>query len=435
MFQTIPSNDPFESRTDGYAAEGGSPSNRCRQLLTYGCAYGSSIQLCSVSAVLPILCAKFGSAWAAGLVFPLFSIAMVAGFAASPLVLGRASHLRHLVLVGGCASMGALIACAAFAAEHRVFVDAVFLVVATGMGVVRGICDGTYRELVAAMLPAHRQGALILTECAVSAVIIVFATLLVVPALSGPGDRELTVLSIGAASMFAASAAGVLIGAFPVRSGAVVPRFGDAMRRTSVIVTSQPAFRKYAIAQAIFIPISLSPTFYALHAPTDGGHSNLSAVIVSSAVGLLVGAVLWRVVHRAAGIRGMLIGSTGMAVAAGVVCVAAHLLELWPQTWVHGLVFALTAAGNQALLAASTEWLGTIAKERDRAILIGFTAAIAALLRLVLGAGMYAAAQQTNASWPVMMLLALEVVAVAAALQGTGRRRPASSDRRRASVI
>lgn len=131
----------------------------------------------------------------------------------------------------------------------------------------------------------------------------------------------------------------------------------------------------------------------------------------------------------------MLIGSTGMAVAAGVVCVAAHLLELWPQTWVHGLVFALTAAGNQALLAASTEWLGTIAKERDRAILIGFTAAIAALLRLVLGAGTYAAAQQTNASWPVMMLLALEVVAVAAALQGTGHRRPASSDRRRASVI
>lgn len=131
----------------------------------------------------------------------------------------------------------------------------------------------------------------------------------------------------------------------------------------------------------------------------------------------------------------MLIGSTGMAVAAGVVCVAAHPLELWSQTWVHGLVFALTAASNQALLAASTEWLGTIAKERDRAVLIGFTAALAALLRLVLGAGMYAAAQQTNASWPVMMLLALEVVAVAAALQGTGRRRPASSDRRRASVI
>lgn len=224
MFQTIAEIDPFESQTDGYAAERGSPCNRCRQLLTYGCVYGSSIQLCSVSAVLPILCAKFGSAWAAGLVFPLFSIAMVAGFAASPLVVGRARHLRHLVLVGGCASMGALIACAAFSAEQRVFVDAVFLVVATGMGVVRGICDGTYRELVAAMSPAHRQGALILTECAVSAVIIVLATLLVVPALSGPGDRELTVLSIGAVSMFAASAAGMLIGALPVRSGAVVPR-------------------------------------------------------------------------------------------------------------------------------------------------------------------------------------------------------------------
>lgn len=393
------------------------------RLLTQGTLYGSALQLSNVSAVLPILCVKWGSLWVAALLYPAFSVGIIAGFAASPLVLGRSRHRKHLVFAGGCMSMATLIGGTALAAWGGWGINAVFFIVSAALGIAKGICDGAHRELVSAKLPVRRRSGMILTEYAIGAVVIGVATLVVLPVLCGRGarDGDVTVLWFGAAGMVAAAAAALLVGPVHAHASAVIPRLGDTVRRGVVVMKSQRWFRWYALTQLLFVPITLGATFYALHMPVHSadGRGSLPLVVVCASLGLLIGSYLWRAVHRVAGVRGMLIGGALMAVCSAGICVLAHAVGWWSQgwVWVHGLLFLLAAAADQAVYAASIEWIGMFADEYDRPILVGFTAAAAALAASLVGVLVGVIAPHTYAVWPALVLLALNVFAVVAALR------------------
>ncbi len=397
--------------------------SRYGRLLTQGVLYSCALQLSNVSAVLPILCVKWGSLWVAALLYPAFGVGIVAGFAASSVLLGWSRHLKHVVFAGGCVSMGALIACAALAVRNGLLVDAVFLFASLGLGMAKGICDGAHRELVSALLPLERRSPMILTEYAVSAAVIAAATLMVIPALSGLGDVDVTVLWLGAAVMVAAATAALFVGPVHAHAGAAIPRLVDTVRRGLCVAKSQPWFRRYAVTQLLFVPITLGATFYALHIPagSPGAGGSLPTVVVSASAGLLLGSYLWRAVHRAAGMRGMLVGASLMACGAAVVCVLAHEAGLWSQVWVHGLIFLLAAAADQAVYAAGIEWIGTFAEEYDRPVLVGFSMAAVSLAASLAGVLLGAIAPHTDAVWPVLILLVLNGIAVAAAARSTGR--------------
>ena len=81
--------------------------------------------------------------------------------------------------------MAVLISGAAISADRAWFINVVFLVTAAGVGLAKGVSDGAYAELIAAKLPHRRRSQLVLGEGAGSAVIVVAATLLVLPALKG----------------------------------------------------------------------------------------------------------------------------------------------------------------------------------------------------------------------------------------------------------
>ncbi|OSC39286.1 hypothetical protein [Mycobacterium decipiens] len=238
------------------------------------------------------------------------------------------------------------------------------------LGGAKGISDGAHRELVSAKLPLRRRSPMILTEYAVSAVIIVAATFLVIPALSARAveDGDAPVLWLGAAGMIAAAAATLFVGPVSAHTTAAIPRLGDIVRRGVRVLGSDRRFRRYASTQLLFVPITLGATFYALHVPTGSADrtDSVPAVVVCTTTGLLIGSILWRFVHRRAGVRGMLVGSALMALSAAGICVLAHATGLWLQPWVQGLMFLLAAAADQAVYAASIEWIGELAGEHDR---------------------------------------------------------------------
>jgi hypothetical protein len=107
--------------------------------------------------------------------------------------------------------------------------------------------------------------------------------------------------------------------------------------------------------------------------------------------------------------------------AAAIVCLANEVIPDREQLWVHGVVFFLATLANAAIGAATVSWISAFATEDRRAMLISLAAALAAVVSAVLGAVLGTIAQATVAPWPVVIVLALAVLATTVAIRAPDR--------------
>ena len=336
-------------------------ASRYHVLLAFGASYSVGAQLASVSVVLPCLLAQKGIFWAAGLLYPTFSIGFIAGNALSPLVVERSRRHQNVVIATAAATIAVLTSCIAVADLHDVLVAPVFLLASSVIGCAMGMANNAYAEIISRMLDRRRRNHLLLNQEAVGAVLTVAATLLILPLVSGrdPVETRIDVLWLGAAAMAAACAAATIVG--PTTSGALRPpkRFVDDYREGITVVRTRSWYRLFLATQIAFVPISLSMTFFSLraamaHADKAG---SLHVLVISSAAGLLAGAFLWRRVFSRRGVRGMLVMSGTISSAAALVCLANEVIPDREQLWVHSVVFFLATLANAAIGAATVSWI------------------------------------------------------------------------------
>ena len=400
-------------------------ASRYHVLLAFGASYSVGAQLASVSVVLPFLLAQKGIFWAAGLLYPTFSIGFIAGNALSPLVVERSRRHQNVVIATAAATIAVLTSCIAAADLRDVLVAPVFLLASLVIGCAMGMANNAYAEIISRMLDRRRRNHLLLNQEAVGAVLTVAATLLILPLVSGrdPVEARIDVLWLGAAAMAAACVAATIVG--PTTSGALRPpkRFVDDYREGVTVVRTRSWYRLFLATQIVFVPISLSMTFFSLraamaHADKAG---SLHVLVISSAAGLLAGSFLWRRVFSRCGVRGMLVMSGTISSAAALVCLANEVIPDREQLWVHSVVFFLATLANAAIGAATVSWISAFATEDRRAMLISFAAALAAVVSAVLGAVLGTIAQATVAPWPVMIVLALAVLATTVAIRAPDR--------------
>jgi MFS family permease len=194
---------------------------RYHVLLAFGASYSVGAQMASVSVVLPFLLAQRGIFWAAGLLYPTFSIGFIAGNALSPLVVERSRRRQNAVIATAAATIAALTACVAVAGLRDAFVAPVFLLASLLIGCAMGMANNAYAEIISRMLDRPRRNQLLLNQEAVGAVLTVAATLLILPLVSGrdPAAGRIDVLWLGAAAMVAACVAATIVG--PTTSGAL----------------------------------------------------------------------------------------------------------------------------------------------------------------------------------------------------------------------
>jgi hypothetical protein len=288
-----------------------------------------------------------------------------------------------------------------------------------------GMANNAYAEIISRMLDRPRRNQLLLNQEAVGAVLTVAATLLILPLVSGrdPAAGRIDVLWLGAAAMVAACVAATIVG--PTTSGALRPptRLVDDYREGITVVRTRSWYRLFLATQIVFVPISLSMTFFSLraamaHADKAG---SLHVLVISSAAGLLTGAFLWRRVFSRRGVRGMLVMSGTISSAAALVCLANEVIPDRELLWVHSVVFFLATLANAAIGAATVSWISAFAAEDRRAVLISFAAALAAVVSTVLGAVLGTIAQASVAAWPVVIVLVLAVVATTVAVRAPDR--------------
>ena len=395
------------------------PGRAYRTLLTQGTLYTTGTQLANVSVVLPFICAQQGYFWAAGLLYPAYSIGIVIGNSLSPYVLQRARHLKHLVIATTTGLMATLVAISAFSAWTRLFIAGIFLSVSLATGVVAGISKVAYSEVVSSKLEDHRRSDLVLTQGAIGAIGAIATTLMLLPFLAerDPDHSRLDVLWLGASGLVAAAIAALFIG--PVEASADQRvTFADTYRDGMRAAKSESWFRRYALIQLVFVPVSLGTSFYSIHASVNHSDTagSLHVLVISSSVGMVVGSLFWRFVSRTLGVRGMLINSALLGTAAAAICVVMEYRDDLNHIWIYGIVFILATMANQAIFSAGLAWVGAFAADHNRATLIGFGSLLIAVESSILGAALGAVAQNAAVVGPILTLLVLNVGAGVAAV-------------------
>ncbi|BBZ73749.1 MFS transporter [Mycobacterium paraseoulense] len=391
-------------------------TNAFGRLLSQGTLYTTGMQLSNCAVVLPIICTHQGISWAAGLIFPAYGMGAITGNSISPAVLQRSGRMRHLLLAGIGATAAAMVLLDALIPWTGRLTAAVFLLTCVVSGVAVGIGCVAYPDMVSNKLSASRRGELLLVQGAIGSVLATGVTLLVVPMLAHGNEmayrRDL--LWLGAAGLIASAVAALFVG--PMRSASIATRMSvrDTYRQGFAVARSQPWFRRYVLTYLLFAPVNLGTFFYTLRAAHH--HGSLHVLIVLSSIGLVVGSTLWRKVFRLFGVRGMLLGSALLSVAAVVMCLAAESSGQWSHAWAYGTAFFLATVGAQAIFPSAVSWISVLAAEQHRGTLIGFASTLFNVASAVLGAALGAIAQIHTTVWPDVILLILTIAAALAAL-------------------
>ncbi|WP_099022492.1 MFS transporter [Mycolicibacterium palauense] len=411
----------------GNAADTSAERGRYRVFLSQGTLYITGLQLANVSVVLPFIAAQFDLLWVAGLVYAAYSVGVVVGNSLSPYVLRRSHANLHAVIAGSTGAMAVFVALSGISARTGLLVAAVFLAASLAAGLVSGLSKVAFSEVISSKLSEDRRRDLVLVQGALGAIMTVGITLLLVPYLAqrDPRNSQLDLLWLGAGCLAAAALLAVFIG--PVTGVGRRQRvtFADTYREGLAAARSQRWFRYYAAIMVLFVPVSLGTPFYSVHASVN--HSNtagcLHVLIISSSVGLVLGAVFWRWVSRRAGVRAMFVLSGLLGAAAALICVVIEVRQEWNHVWVYSIVFVLATVANQAIFSAGLIWVGAHAADRHRATLLGFGALLIAAVSSLVGAALGALAQRAAIIEPLAALLALNLIAAGAAVALSPSRR------------
>lgn len=396
------------------------PANAYRTLLAQGTLHVTGAQLANVSVVLPFICAASGYVWAAGMLFPAFTVGNVIGNSLSPYLLLRAHRLKHLVIAVSTAAMALLVALAAWSAWTRVFIAATFLAVALAIGTASGISRVAFTEVVSSKLEGQRRSDLVLAQGALGAIGAIATTLLLLPLLTHPDPvhSRLDVLWLGASGLLAAAVAALFVGPVAV-SSTTQATLSQTYRTGFRAATSESWFRRYTFIQLLFVPVSLGTSFYSIHATVNHSESagGLHVLVVSSSIGMVLGAFLWRFVSRHLGVRGLFVNSALLGTAAAAVSLATEYRNDMSHNWISGCVFVLAAMASQATFTAGIAWVSSFAAEADRPTFLSCGSLVAAVASSVLGAILVSVAQDAAVVRPLIALLILNAAAGLAAFR------------------
>jgi MFS family permease len=395
-------------------------------LLTQGTFYTTGLQLSNVSVVLPFIAAEQGIFWAAGLLYPAYSLGAILGNSMSPFILERSRHHKHLVVSAASLTMAALILCNAIVAMTGVGIAGMFLATSLAIGIANGLSKIAFSDVLSNKLIERRRGDLLLTQGATGALVTIAFTLMLLPLVDrrDPFTCHVDLLWLGALVLAAAALMAVFIGPIHSRSARPPRRMLDTYLQGLAVARTDRWFRRYVATQLLFVPIGLGATFYSLHAAQQHGHQpgSLHILVIATSVGLMIGAFLWRIVYRSRfGVRAMLLISALLGCTAACICISTEVLDAWSHVWVHGIVILLATLANQAIFTAAISWVNLYAADHDRATLLGFGAVLVAVETSLLGAVLGTIAQQATAIWPVVILLLLNLIAVVASLRAPTR--------------
>jgi hypothetical protein len=262
-------------------------------LLSQGIFYTVGVQLTSVTAVIPFICAELSApAVAVALIVPIYTIgALFGNVFVSQLIRWQTSIVA--LLLGSVSLQALLIGANASAVQFLpVNVSAYPLLLTSAL---IGMLSGCSRVIVslstAALLPRERQSSLLIQQAGYGAVLITLVSAYSAGFLSNdsPGIDNAQILWAGAAAMVVSAICCLglrperdVMPAAPTRMRELLPEGFRRLRGANWL-------RRYLVTQVAFTPITLGAVFYGIYSSESLGPDNgaLDSILVFVGLGLL----------------------------------------------------------------------------------------------------------------------------------------------------
>ena len=400
------------------------PRRNFALLLAQGSAYGLAGKLASTSIVLPFLCAALGgSLLVAGLLLPLSTLGTLVGYTLAPVIMATRLPSRVVLALSAIASGALLLVLASVSLlipGRGLGLSLAFVGVAVGTGLTSGAGTIAWTDVMARGIHPDRRSTLLLSQAAVGGALAAAVALISawVFATRDPivGHIALQWFAAGFLVVSGLCALAVALEHGPVREGSS-RSLGTSFRDGLAATRRYPWLRRYLVQQVLFLSVALATTFFsirvaALHGSVPG---SLAVIIAVTSLALVVGAPLWHRVLRWRGYRGMLLGGTACSAVAAAGAVTIERLGLVGSPLMHAVLMLLATLAADAVSVAKSAYLVEHAPAEELPALSAFAQLVIGVAAALLAAGIATLAQVHGTVWPAMVLLALNLVAVAAA--------------------
>jgi len=377
---------------------------------TESVSFGVANHLTAAAVVLPFICVAFGgSAFAAALIFPIFTAATLLGAVMAPRVLGLRPVARSLALILALIAIVFAITGVGILVVSPEWLNALWIVAAV-VGLLSGIASIAVVEVMSSSLATSEKAALSVVQSTGGAVLTLVITIVLGLFFLDPNGRDahIALLWIGITAMLVASLS--LLRIRPNGSGAAIEQHSisilDALR--SRPDRKHPWVREFLITQVLFLSIALGTSFYSVHGATLHGQKSeaLHYIVAVTAVGSLLFTALWTLSRHKATIRGLLLTAAVLGVFAAVAALIADYSGAEALPILSGVVIVFAAAGGAATSSTRSTWMyHNLGHENDIEIIIFCQIVLGVTATLVgLGLSLLARLDTVAPAWVMLIL-------------------------------
>ncbi|MEM7399813.1 MAG: MFS transporter [Pseudomonadota bacterium] len=399
-----------------------------------GIAASVSKAIGSPRLLLPYLYVATGApVFLAGTLMPLVSVSRLVGqVVAAPVV--SAARTRKWFLFAGWMTAAVGLAAAGLGARipsHWV-VMVIFAVGALAMGFAKGLNGLAFNDLMSLNLSKARRNSGIFLMSAAGGVVTITVTWLTHRLSSGTStvDHDIN-LALVAAAITALAA--IIIVFF--RETKTPPRASlNHIHRAAANGSSKPSvlsrlrklrdvlqfrwFRRYLLMRVLTATVVVAMPFYAVHGATHHAHKNangLSVFVIATSVAVIICGPMWQWLGKRSQRFSMALGSALVGVA-GIWALTIDEVPSLQTVFAHSFVFALAAAGIQAVNGSRMLFLIDAAPKEELTYYVAVSNTVSATLALIVASLFGYIAQLQGVHWPVLLVTVLNFASAAYAL-------------------
>ena len=177
-------------------------------------------------------------------------------------------------------------------------------------------------------------------------------------------------------------------------------------------------FRRYLYMRCLTAAVVLAMPFYAVHGAIHHAHKNaaeLSMFVVATSVAAIICGPMWQWLGKRSQRLSMALGSILVGLG-GVWALTIEQVESLQTVFAHSLVFALAAAGIQAVNGSRVLFLIDAAPKEELTYYVAVTNTVSAILALILASFFGYIAQIQGVHSPVVLVVILCFMAAAYSL-------------------
>ncbi|SFR92292.1 hypothetical protein SAMN04487846_0626 [Microbacterium sp. cf046] len=384
-------------------------------------SFGVANHLTAAAVVLPFICVAFGgSAFAAALIFPIFTGATLLGAVLAPRVLGLRPVARSLALILALIAIVFAITAVGILVVSPDWLNALWIVAAI-VGLLSGVASIAVVEVMSSALATSEKAALSVVQSTGGAILTLVITIVLGLFFLDPDGRDahLALLWVGIVAMLVAALS--LLRIRPAGDAPVIPQHSigilDALK--SRPDRKHPWVREFLITQVLFLSIALGTSFYSVHGATLHGQESeaLHYIVAVTAVGSLLFTAVWTLSRRKATIRGLLLTAAALGVFAAVAALIADYSGAEALPILSGVVIVFAAAGGAATSSTRSTWMyHNLGTENDTEIII-FCQIVLGVTATAVGLGLSLLAR-LDTVLPAWVMLVLSAYALFHARRG-----------------